>query len=87
MSRAFLFGDQDPVIVEIKEADADDILFMQTIGATVVGSILGGDAFALDEAMIIDVADRWPRCEISGKPIENTYPKRHQIVVADEKYL
>lgn len=87
MSRAFLFGDVEPVVVEIKDADPWDVTFMEALGATAVDSILGGIAYALNNEMIDDVSERWPRCEISAKPIETTFPLRHTIVFADEKYL
>lgn len=87
MSKAFIFDDVEPAILEIHSPDDADTLFMEQIGAAAVNSYLGGLAYEIDTENLQKVKDRWPYSTVTRTPIIESAPIRHQVVQPNNKYL
>lgn len=88
MSRAFLFNDVEPPILEIKDYDTFDIKFMSSLGAIATESVMGNAiAYELEENMMKAVTKYWPFCEVLGALLSTSVSVSNQVVRVNDKYL
>lgn len=88
MSKAFLFDDVEPAILELHNADKLDMDFIEQIGAYALNeTYLGGIAYEIGADVLQLVKNRWPYSTVTRTPIIESAPIRHQVVQTNDKYL
>lgn len=88
MSKAFLFDDVEPAILELHNADKLDLDFIEQIGASAVNeAYLGGVAYEIGADVLQLVKNRWPYSKVTRNPIIEHIPVVAQDITISPKYL